>query len=121
MLTKPVKVNERFTWRRAGDGCKLVSSPEESGNAHERVTPAATRSPSRFPPVLKVTPMPLYKVKLRSGELITIEDGRDLTTLSKTLREHGFLQVERRDSDYAPAKMTLVSLMEHAVNSIERD
>jgi hypothetical protein len=65
--------------------------------------------------------MPLYKVKLRSGELITIEDGRDLTTHSKTLREHGFLQVERRDSDYAPAKMTLVSLMEHAVNSIERD
>ncbi|GLQ11408.1 hypothetical protein GCM10007913_33400 [Devosia yakushimensis] len=64
--------------------------------------------------------MALYKVRMRSGELIVVEDGRDLTTLSKTLREQGFLQIERRDSDYAPAKMTLVSLMEHAVNSIER-
>jgi hypothetical protein len=64
--------------------------------------------------------MALYKVRMRSGELIVVEDGRDLTTLSKTLHEQGFLQIERRDSDYAPAKMTLVSLMEHAVNSIER-
>lgn len=63
--------------------------------------------------------MALYKVRMRSGELIVVEDGRDLSTLSKTLREQGFLQVERRDSDYAPARMTLVSIMEHAVNSIE--
>lgn len=64
--------------------------------------------------------MSLYKVRMRSGEVIVVEDGRDLTALSKTLREQGFLQVERRDSDYAPARMTLVSLMEYAVNSIER-
>ena len=63
--------------------------------------------------------MAVYKVRLNTGEVITIEDGRDIATLSKTLCEKGHLQAHRRDSAYASAKMTMISVMERAVSLIE--
>lgn len=63
--------------------------------------------------------MAIFKIRTLAGDLVTVEDGRDLTTLCETLREKGFLQVQRRDSHYSPSLMTLVSFMAQAVISIE--
>ena len=63
--------------------------------------------------------MALFKIRTLAGHLVTVEDGRDLTTLCNTLRDLGYLQVQRRDSHYSPSMMTLVSFMAHAVVSIE--
>lgn len=63
--------------------------------------------------------MAIFRIRTLAGDLVTVEDGRDLTTLCATLSERGFLQVHRHDSAYSASQMTLVSFMAHAVVSIE--
>lgn len=62
--------------------------------------------------------MNVYNVKTRSGEVLTIEDTRDLATISKALHDDGFLQAVLKVSAYNTGELASISVMERAVDYI---
>lgn len=83
----------------------------------ELAATAATSVPSA--PEFKGFSMAVYTVKIRSGDVLTIEDERDLVSLSRTLRDDGFLEVASNVSAYGGGKQEWVSLMVRAVEYIK--
>ncbi|HEV7293241.1 MAG TPA: hypothetical protein VGN79_13075 [Devosia sp.] len=62
--------------------------------------------------------MILYKVRLRSGQTILIEDKRSLRALATQLAQEGFVSVRPRSGGYSQTT-TEQALLERAVQSIE--
>ncbi|WIJ24508.1 hypothetical protein [Devosia sp. RR2S18] len=62
--------------------------------------------------------MNTFKVTLRSGQILTVEDHRSLTALATQLAHEGFVVVQRRATGYSTSN-TELALMERGVESIE--